>query len=387
AMLPALIVGVGALGVSLAPFLLGLLGVEVAIAAVVVAGVLLIKHWDWVKAHLDLFIAGIAIAASIIFGPMVIAIGGLIIAGRFLVEHWGDISAAFFRVWGGIRDFFVNVWDFMRDHAIEIVTAIGAAILGPIVAITVGVIAAITWLATNWEEIWGRVKDTFNAVVDTIGGIKDRLVGLFVGVFNFIHDTWDAVWRGIENTFDRIVGNIGGIKDRLVGLFVGVFDFIGSAWSAVWTTVHNEFDRIVGLVLGIRDRLVGGFKAMAGMIGDPLAGVWSMIQSGVDNVIGLMNRAIDLLNKAIETYNQIPLLPDIPPIPNIGGSLPQPGDPNFIGPMMNGIRAFATGGTVPGPMGQAQLAVVHGGEEVLTPAQRRTGGRGGGNTYVTNITF
>jgi len=44
---------------------------------------------------------------------------------------------------------------------------------------------------------------------------------------------------------------------------------------------------------------------------------------------------------------------------------------------------YATGGVVPGPMGMPQVAVVHGGEEVLTPEQRR--GRGG-NTYI-NQTF
>lgn len=37
----------------------------------------------------------------------------------------------------------------------------------------------------------------------------------------------------------------------------------------------------------------------------------------------------------------------------------------------NETMGFATGGIVPGPIGAPQLAVVHGGEEVLTPAQRQ----------------
>jgi hypothetical protein len=39
-----------------------------------------------------------------------------------------------------------------------------------------------------------------------------------------------------------------------------------------------------------------------------------------------------------------------------------------------GVPGYATGGVVPGPMGAPQLAVVHGGEQVLTPAQRGGGG-------------
>ena len=46
------------------------------------------------------------------------------------------------------------------------------------------------------------------------------------------------------------------------------------------------------------------------------------------------------------------------------------------------IPGFATGGIVPGPVGAPMIAVVHGGERVLTPAQQRQAGTGGGNTYV-----
>lgn len=40
-----------------------------------------------------------------------------------------------------------------------------------------------------------------------------------------------------------------------------------------------------------------------------------------------------------------------------------------------GIPGFGVGGVVPGPVGKARLAMVHGGEEVLTPQQRRGGGQ------------
>ena len=50
------------------------------------------------------------------------------------------------------------------------------------------------------------------------------------------------------------------------------------------------------------------------------------------------------------------------------------------------IPGFASGGIVPGATGQAQLAVVHGGERVQTPQQQRSGGGGGGGGQVFNIT-
>jgi hypothetical protein len=47
------------------------------------------------------------------------------------------------------------------------------------------------------------------------------------------------------------------------------------------------------------------------------------------------------------------------------------------------LRSYDGGGMVPGPPGSPQLAVVHGGERVLTPAQQNASGAGGG--VVLNI--
>ena len=87
------------------------------------------------------------------------------------------------------------------------------------------------------------------------------------------------------------------------------------------------------------------------------------------------------LNKAIEAYNKHPdwFSPDIPRIPKINEGITLPSDPGAYGP-----RQYAKGGIVPGPVGRPQLAVVHGGEEVI-PASRR--GSGGGVNYYLNFTF
>lgn len=47
------------------------------------------------------------------------------------------------------------------------------------------------------------------------------------------------------------------------------------------------------------------------------------------------------------------------------------------------VPGFATGGVVGGQQGAPQLAVVHGGERIQTPAQQRGGGSGGGDIYLT----
>jgi hypothetical protein len=53
---------------------------------------------------------------------------------------------------------------------------------------------------------------------------------------------------------------------------------------------------------------------------------------------------------------------------------------------VGGMLGFAQGGVVPGQPGQPQLAVVHGGERVLTAAQQRESGGGAGGGQVINVT-
>src|SRR6185369_796529 len=50
-----------------------------------------------------------------------------------------------------------------------------------------------------------------------------------------------------------------------------------------------------------------------------------------------------------------------------------------------GVLGFASGGTVPGPVGAPRLAVVHGGERVLTPGEAASADSGGTSTTVINF--
>src|SRR6185369_12032625 len=50
-----------------------------------------------------------------------------------------------------------------------------------------------------------------------------------------------------------------------------------------------------------------------------------------------------------------------------------------------GVLGFASGGTVPGPVGAPRVAVVHGGERVLTPGEAASADSGGTSTTVINF--
>jgi hypothetical protein len=113
-----------------------------------------------------------------------------------------------------------------------------------------------------------------------------------------------------------------------------------------------------------------------------------------DTIIPAINTFIDGINTIIDGLNAIPLLGfDIAHVGYVGdlggggggfnpsggvGSKPYgpplPGGAQYSKPIGPGLNGYASGGVVPGMVGAAQLAIVHGGEEVLTPAQRKNHG-------------
>jgi hypothetical protein len=94
---------------------------------------------------------------------------------------------------------------------------------------------------------------------------------------------------------------------------------------------------------------------------DKAIGILDGVSKGFQDVAKFVKGVIDQIKSLIDWIGKIQL-------PDIGGTLKG-----------LGIPGFAAGGTVPGPVGQPTLAVVHGGEQI-TPA-----GQSGGFNWSGNI--
>jgi len=145
--------------------------------------------------------------------------------------------------------------------------------------------------------------------------------------------------------------------------------------------------------------VVGALESMGGWIGRTIAS-WERWGNSVGGVVGAITRTVvDLVlfmttadpsrfwRRLKDGVNSV-----LSPIRSVSSKLSSliskaSNIRSRIGGIIGRIPGFAGGGIVPGPTGAPQLALVHGGERVQTPAQQRMGGgggSGGGATY--NIT-
>lgn len=126
-----------------------------------------------------------------------------------------------------------------------------------------------------------------------------------------------------------IVQNLKTLKD----VFSNVLGAISRTWSTIWNGMKKVFSDVWGGIKKIARDVING------------------IITGINFLIGGINKIANAIDVALGPFINLPDVPRIPKVP-----------------------AFAAGGIVPGPVGRPQLAVVHGGEEIIPPNRTQNSG-------------
>jgi phage-related protein len=242
-----------------------------------------------------------------------------------------------------------NVVTWLEKHrgvAVALGIAIGSVLVVAIVAYTISMAAAAiatiaaTWpilaiiaavalvavgiyeLATHWKEIWEEIKALVAVAVDWI---KDHfyvlvaIVGLPVVALYELYTHWSDIWGFIQSVIDTawnwINDHIGLIVGVVGGPILAAINFLRDNWDAVWNGIRAVVETVWGVLKPIFDT----------------------IKRAIDDIVGGIGKVASAAS-------------------SIGGAI---GD-------VGGLLGFDEGGWVPGPPGAPRLAVVHGGEFVLS---------------------
>jgi TP901 family phage tail tape measure protein len=223
-------------------------------------------------------------------------------------------------VFGAIGEVVSYVWDNILHPVFDL---IGALIRFAVVlnlwllkqafdAVWNAISATVKWA---WNNV---VKPTWDALVQGIHLVGDAAMWLW-------HNAIEPAWRGIGTAVNAAWNNV--IKPAWGDVTAGITDLEN---AALWLW-HNVFEPVWN---GIGD-------AVSKVWNNVLKPIFDAIKSAVDTVGGA-------LNSVVSTGKSV--------IGSITGGI------NSLTSMFH----FDDGGPVPGPKGAPQLAVVHGGEYVLS---------------------
>lgn len=245
ALLPILAVvagGIAAAGGAMA-FLTGVLlpvaGIIAGIIAVVAAVVAVIKNWgditDWLSEKWNAF-------------------------KDWMSGLWDSISEKIQGVWNGIKDFFADIWEqiynviegplkFIEGTIGAVMYAIQAVIYTVWEVIKFALKSAWDWISDTASAIFTPVANFFsgiwNGIKDTATGIWNSIKGTLGGIWDSIKekamDAFSSVWKFIKDGFNNLKDTLGGI---VKGIANAIVKPIGGAVNGVINGVNWVLDKV-----------------------------------------------------------------------------------------------------------------------------------------------
>lgn len=161
-----------------------------------------------------------------------------------------------------------------------------------------------------------------------------------------------------------------GVRGVLGDLAAVARDIVAAAFGSL----RDLIARLTDILQALWDKSEGirSFFADAFRLGlDILRGAVDAVRAAFDALFGSIARVVDIARQAKDI------------LPGIGAGSAADIGRAYLDQQGGSLKiagSFASGGTVPGPLGSPQLILAHGGETV-TPA----GGAGGGNTYHVTV--
>lgn len=275
------------------------------------------------------------------------------------VKMWQTI----FRVgWNVIKTIFTTVLNFLKSFirsAFEFIKNVISTAMNIIKTI---ISAAWNFIKTVFVTVMNFIKTTvqnaFNFIKNVIITVMNAIKNFIQAAWNFIKDTIIAAVRAfvnfvvdnfnrLKNTIfsvvgaikDFIVSSFSAIKKAITGVFTGIVDIVKDVFSKVGSIVKNVAKEAVSWGKDIIAGIGEGMAAMGGWVADKAKGVVSGIPKavkkffgirspsrlmmefggfiteglgvGMEKMIPAVDRASELLNKAVVPPKPMKLVTDV----------------------------------------------------------------------------
>ena len=244
---------------------------------------------------------GVATAVSIV-------VDYLLDFSQWCIDHQellttiGIIVGYFAAAWGLVNGA-ITVWNAIGVIATAVTTGFGAAVAfltSPItlVVLAIGALIAIVVLCIkHWDDIkeagneaWEGIKNAFSVAAEwfntnVVQPVKNFFSNLWTDVKNLASDAWN----GIKNTFSNVAS------------------WFGNLFSNAWNNIKSAFSNFTSFFSGLWDKIKSTFSSLGTKLGDAIGGA---VKSGINTVLSMIensiNRAIALINGAIDIINKVP---------------------------------------------------------------------------------
>jgi hypothetical protein len=227
---------------------------------------------------------------------IVAAIAALIVVGYLLYKHWDELAALAGTVWSAIQSAASAALDWL------------AANWPLIVGILAGPIAlAVALIATHWQTIingvntaWTTIKSVISSVLSAISAaiasgfnaITSAITGAMSAIQSAVSSAWNVIKGVVTGAMSAISGTVTATWNALLSFFGALGARIGSAFAAVrtWLAKPGEWaSDAVAAAESAFNGLIGFLSNLAGRVGAVMSSVANAMRAPINAVIGAWN--------------------------------------------------------------------------------------------------
>jgi hypothetical protein len=314
-----------------------------------------VSHQWAMKAFFAILVAGmvaftiavIANTVAMLANPTVwiilaiIAVIALLVVGIYLlVKHWNTVWNWIKQIAGDVWDWLVGAWHRVADGFMATVSRIKHYVIDPVVGFFRDYLLPpiriymeiLTWIfkfawgflsmiiadfVAEWKKRWAMVTDVFhdayNLLLQVALWITKNIIFPIIDYLHWLHDRWVDTWNNVVKILRWAYSNalkpiFDMWKKDIYDPFMKGLDVLGKAWDTIWHGIQLT-----------------------------VSSVWNTIKPFVNDISGFFDK--------------------------MGKGLSNPGQ---LGANVAHMLGFDEGGWVPGSPGTPLLAVVHGGEFVVS---------------------
>ncbi|ERM91909.1 hypothetical protein O163_08110 [Caldanaerobacter subterraneus subsp. yonseiensis KB-1] len=325
----------------------------VLVVATIVAGVvLIITHWNQVKAvaqevansiiqkwqqtkdTLFNILQNIVIFFSNIWKNISNTV--INIVNNFLNFIHSKFGAEIFLLqtaWTNFSNVFINIWNMIKTTVLGIILLMLDLILGDFNKLKEDAVKIFTNLANDFRNIWNSIKQIF---ISELLAIKLFLSGTWNDIINTSKNTWNNFKIWLIELWNNIKETTTNIWNGLINWFRQLPSTLYNIAVQMFTSMRNGVSNTIGTV---KSAIINGIESAISYIRNLPAQMYSwgvdMIEGlirGIENMIGRVRNAVNNIANTIRSYLHFSR-PDIGPLREYEEWMP-----DFISGLSEGIE-------------------------------------------------
>ena len=244
---------------------------------------------------------------------IVLAIGAVIAIGVLLVKHWDEVKAFAIGMWESIKETMYAFYDWV----VEKFNALTDFLSGIWESIKAIFSVVSTWFKGVFEKAWNNIKSAWSNVKNWFSDLWNSIKSIFSNVGNWFKEKFQSAWDNITSIFSGIGNWFSNRWSDIKNIFSGIGTWFSEKFQSAWNNITAVFSGAGEWFGGIWDGIKGAFGKVTSWFRDTFSEAWQAVKnvfctggevfSGItDGILETFKEVVNMLIDGINTVITIP---------------------------------------------------------------------------------